>query len=154
MIELERTESPDVRDLLAKSDSYAASLYPSESIHMLTAKELDRPNVRFLVARLDGHAVGCGALLLQGDACAEIKRMFVNGPFRGLGLGSALLRRIEGIAHDEGVRLIHLETGIRQPEAIRLYRQFGYVECGPFGLYRPDPLSVFMRKPLGPVREP
>jgi putative acetyltransferase len=46
------------------------------------------------------------------------------------------------------VTLMQLETGIRQSEAIALYRKFGYVERGPFGAYRPDPLSLFIEKKL------
>ncbi len=33
-----------------------------------------------------------------------------------------------------------------QPEAMQLYRRNVYVEIGPFGDYREDPLSVFMEK--------
>ena len=43
---------------------------------------------------------------------------------------------------------MQLETGIRQPEAIALYRSFGYAERGPFGAYKPDPFSLFMEKRL------
>jgi putative acetyltransferase len=41
-----------------------------------------------------------------------------------------------------------LETGVKQPEAFALYRAHGYVERGPFGDYRPDPLCGFMEKRL------
>ena len=47
-----------------------------------------------------------------------------------------------------GVRLFRLETGIKQTEAVGLYRKLGYRERHPFGAYRPDPLSVFMEKSL------
>ncbi len=47
-----------------------------------------------------------------------------------------------------GVTLMQLETGIKQPEAIALYRKLGYAERGPFGTYQPDPLSLFMEKRL------
>jgi putative acetyltransferase len=43
---------------------------------------------------------------------------------------------------------MQLETGTKQPEAIALYRKFGYAERGPFGAYKPDPLSLFMEKRL------
>ena len=49
---------------------------------------------------------------------------------------------------DSGLLLARLETGIRQPEALGLYRASGYREIGPFGDYGPDPLSVFMEKNL------
>ena len=41
-----------------------------------------------------------------------------------------------------------LETGYLQTEAIGLYRRLGYAERPPFGDYLPDPLSIFMEKPL------
>jgi len=74
--------------------------------------------------------------------------MFVDPAARGKGIGQALLQAIEVAAFDEGVRLIRLETGIHNTEALRLYRRFGYVDGGSFGNYRNDPLSVFMEKPL------
>ncbi len=47
-----------------------------------------------------------------------------------------------------GFVAVRLETGIYQPEAIGLYRKYGYVEIEPFGSYLPDPLSLFMEKRL------
>ncbi|MDR6292049.1 MULTISPECIES: GNAT family N-acetyltransferase [Inquilinus] len=147
-ISLESPRQDAVLDLIRQSDAYAASLYPAESNHMLDLGALDRPAVRFFVARRDGRVVGCGALVVGGDGQAELKRMFVDPATRGLKVGRDLLARIEGEARSLGVTLIQLETGIRQPEAIGLYRRFGYRDRGPFGDYGPDPLSVFMEKAL------
>jgi ribosomal protein S18 acetylase RimI-like enzyme len=72
--------------------------------------------------------------------------MFVADAARGRGAGHALLRRIEETARREGVRVLSLETGIRNAEALALYRRAGFRERGPFGSYLPDPLSVFMEK--------
>jgi len=58
------------------------------------------------------------------------------------------MEALEREAATLGVRLMQLETGIKQPEAIALYRAFGYVERDPFGGYQPDPLSLFMQKRL------
>jgi putative acetyltransferase len=55
---------------------------------------------------------------------------------------------LEREAAKHGVTLMRLETGIKQTEAIALYRKHGYVERGPFGAYRLDPLSLFMEKQL------
>ena len=46
----------------------------------------------------------------------------------------------------DGVRVIRLETGVRQPESLALYRRHGYTERGPFGSYQRDPLSTFFEK--------
>jgi putative acetyltransferase len=148
-ISLESPRQDAVIDLIRQSDAYAASLYPAESNHMLDLGALERPAVRFFVARRDGRVVGCGALVVGGDGQAELKRMFVDPATRGLKVGRDLLARIEDEARDLGVRLIQLETGIHQPEAIGLYRRFGYRDRGPFGDYGPDPLSVFMEKTVG-----
>jgi len=138
-----------VLDLIRQSDALMASLYPAESNHMLDIASLERPEVRFFVARRDGKVVGCGALVVGTGGQAELKRMFVDPATRGLKVGRDLLARIEDEARRLGVRLIQLETGIHQPEAIGLYRRFGYQERGPFGDYKPDPLSLFMEKALG-----
>ncbi|WP_225770882.1 GNAT family N-acetyltransferase [Inquilinus sp. Marseille-Q2685] len=137
-----------VLNLIRQSDALMASLYPAESNHMLDITSLERPEVRFFVARREGRVVGCGALVVGADGQAELKRMFVDPATRGLKVGRDLLARIEHEARGLGVRLIQLETGIHQPEAIGLYRRFGYRDCGPFGGYGPDPLSLFMEKAL------
>ncbi len=145
-IALEDPAEPEVAPLLQASDAYMASLYPAESNHMLDVASLRHPQVAFLVARVDGKALGCGAVVDSGEGWAEVKRMFVSPAARGLKLGRLLLDEIETIAARRGVRVLRLEMGARQPEAMGLYRSAGFVEIGPFGAYAPDPLSIFMEK--------
>lgn len=109
---------------------------------------LARPQVRFLVAREDGRAVGCAALLLGPDGTAELKRMIVHQGARGKGIGRTLLTAIERAACLEGVTLLMLETGPLNAAALALYKRHGYTERGPFGIYEAGPWSVFMEKPL------
>jgi putative acetyltransferase len=61
-----------------------------------------------------------------------------------------LLVALEDAARQKHISRISLETGIKQPEAIGLYRASGYQDCPPFGTYTPDPLSLFMTKRLQP----
>ncbi|PST24587.1 N-acetyltransferase [Mesorhizobium plurifarium] len=145
----ESPRQPAVIRLLELSDAYAASLYPAESNHLVDLSQLEQPTVSFFVARLAGRIVGCCALVEAGDGTAEIKRMFVDPEARGLKLGRLLLSALEAKAEKLGLTAIRLETGIYQPEAIGLYKASGYVETAPFGSYRPDPLSLFMEKPVG-----
>ena len=147
-ITVETPDQPEVHALLQASDAYMAHLYPAESNHMLDVKELCRPEVTFIVARIGGQAVGCGAIVESAHGWAEIKRMFVAPAARGHKLGRRLLQELEAIAANKGVALLRLETGIRQPEALGLYRAMGFIEIAPFGPYRPDPLSLFMEKSL------
>jgi putative acetyltransferase len=147
-IAVEDPAQAEIAPLLQASDAYMASLYPAESNHMLDVASLRQPQVAFLVARVDGKALGCGAVVDSGEGWAEVKRMFVSPAARGLKLGRRLLDEIEAVAARRGVRALRLEMGGLQPEALGLYRSAGFVEIGPFGAYRPDPLSIFMEKTL------
>lgn len=147
-ITAEPPRQTEVLRLLEMSDAYMASLYPAESNHMLDIASLEKPGVNFLVARHDGRIVGCCALVEAGDGTAEIKRMFVDPDARGLSIGRRLMETIEALGREKGIAAVRLETGISQPEALGLYRRFAYREIGPFGDYKPDPLSLFMEKRL------
>jgi putative acetyltransferase len=148
-IALESPRAPEVIRLVEALDAYLSALYPPESNHLLDVDALSGSDVRFFVARRRGEALGCGALQVHADGSGEVKRMFVRPGARGLRLGRRLLEHIEEQARRDGCRVLRLETGIHQPEALGLYRAVGFVERGPFGAYGPDPLSLYMEKPLG-----
>jgi len=144
-------ESPrqdDVIALIRQSDALMQSLYPAESNHLVDVDSLAAFDVHFVVARERGRALGCGAFVLGEGGHAEMKRVFVDPAARGKGVARAIMEALEQEAARLGVTRMQLETGIRQPEAIALYRKFGYAERGPFGSYQPDPLSPFMEKRL------
>ena len=136
MIAIENPAQADVIALLQAADAWYAKLYPAESNHLLDVASLQGTEVSFFVARqTDGALLGYGAVVDQGGY-AEIKRMYVAPAARGLKLGRRLLERLEARAAELGLTCIRLETGIRQPEAIALYRKAGYRDIGPFGDYR------------------
>jgi putative acetyltransferase len=154
MLAIAQEAPQEVYELLRQSDGYSAAVYPAESRHPTHVDALSAPEVRFFVARRDGQAIGCGALVLGRDGHAEIKRMFVDPMARGQGVGRAILQTIEETATREGVHRIRLETGVHNREALALYRRHGYSERQPFGSYRHDPLSVFMEKEVVPKGGP
>ena len=94
--------------------------------------ELRPPAGVLLVARLRTDPIGCGALKLHADAPAEIKRMWVAGSARGLGLGRRLLSELETYAAEHGAGVVRLETNRSLTEAIGLYRSSGYAEVDRF----------------------
>jgi len=147
-IAAEDPRQPDVRQLIALSDAYLEALYPPDSNHLVGVAELAAPGTVLLVARVDGEALGSIAFRSIAPDQAEMKRMFVRADARGRGLGRRLLEALEDAARSRRITRISLETGIRQPEAIGLYRAAGYRECPPFADYAPDPLSLFMTKRL------
>lgn len=147
-IAFETPDQPEIVALIADLDAYQLTLYPPESVYALDLQSLLRPEVRFAVARdAAGGLLGCAAVVLSTDY-GEIKRMYVKPEARGLGAGKDLMAALEHAARAAGCRSMVLETGPAQPEAIGLYARHGFAVCGPYGDYRDDPLSVFMRKVL------
>jgi putative acetyltransferase len=142
--------SPEAQSLIAQSDAYMAALYPAESNHLESVEALRQAHVLFVGAHVAGALVGCGAVKTMNDdgTYGEIKRVFVLDAYRGKGLSKAIMQTLEAHLSASGVNLARLETGIHQPEALGLYAKLGYVAREPFGSYAPDPLSLFMEKPL------
>lgn len=139
---------PPAEGLLALSDQYFAALYPPESNHLDSTADLGRPSVTFVGAYVDTVLAGCGAAKVMEDdgRYGEIRRVFVTESHRGIGVAKAVMQYLEERLREEGVEVARLETGAKQPAALALYSGLGYIERGPFGSYRQDPLSVFMEK--------
>jgi putative acetyltransferase len=138
----------DVAELLRQGEAFSASLYPPESSHHLPLDALRRPEARFFVARdTKGTALATGALVLHDD-WAEIKRMWVEEAARGRGIARRVLNVLIGQAASAGIEILRLETGVASHAALALYEKTGFKRRAPFADYRPDPLSVFMERPV------
>lgn len=98
---------------------------------------------RFIVAYLNGTAIGCGGYRTHHDdasgATAEIKRMYVEPEARRHGVARAILARLEAQARSHGYHAIILDTGSKQHEAHNLYESCGYTRTPGFGIYRDKP---------------
>ncbi|WP_375401059.1 GNAT family N-acetyltransferase [uncultured Amnibacterium sp.] len=95
----------------------------------------------FLLAELDGVAVGCGGLRRIDHEHGEIKRMYVAPQARGSGASIAILRALEREASAAGWRRLVLETGTGQPDAMRFYAREGWVPIPCWGAYALDDFS-------------
>src|SRR3954471_11891383 len=65
----------------------------------------------FLLARLDGELVGCGALRQMNANAAEANRMYVVPSARRRGVARAILNELEHRAAHFGYRTLRAETG-------------------------------------------
>jgi GNAT superfamily N-acetyltransferase len=79
--------------------------------------------------------VGHAALRWLG-ADLELKRMYVAPSHRGKGVSVALLTAVEQEAARIGAARIVLQTGDRQPDAVRLYEKSGYIRIPIFAPYQ------------------
>ncbi len=147
-----------IAELMADLDERYAADGPTDGdspevigLHAVRAEQVTPPHGVLLVARLDGDPVGCGAVrpVLAGPPdVAEIKRMYTAPAARRRGVSRALLARLEVEAAALGYRRVQLETGLRQPEAIRLYESVGYHRIPDFGQYQGDELTVCYARDL------
>jgi GNAT superfamily N-acetyltransferase len=110
---------------------FEAGFDPARSISA-NADELTPPTGVFVVARLGGRPVGCGALKRKDRRTGEIKRMWVSSDTRGLGIGRRILEALEARARTFGLRTLRLETNRTLEEAQALYRGCGCAEIAPF----------------------
>lgn len=94
--------------------------------------EVSPPRGVFLVARLDGEAIGCGGMKTLEPGIGSIKRMWVDRSKRGLGLGRRILAALEAQAAELGFEVLRLETNRSLGEAQGLYRRCGYREVAAF----------------------
>lgn len=107
-----------------------------------------------VVLFLDDKPAGCGCFKKYDEETVEIKRMFVANAYRNKGLGGMIVHELESWALSLGYRYTVLETAIRQPEAIHLYKKLGYVEIEKYGPYVGMEESICMRKPISPLSQP
>jgi len=134
-VEVEDAGSADARRCLARyyqelGERFPTGFDPARSIRT-GSEDMNPPRGRFVLARLDGEALGCGGLLLTGEL-PYIKRMWVDPEARGLGIGRRLLAALERLARDQGATRVRLETNASLSEALQLYRSSGYQEVDPF----------------------
>jgi GNAT superfamily N-acetyltransferase len=140
--------APEAASLIAALDADLEARYPGLEIHGIDAAGFRNGGGVFLVGKLDGVPVACGAIRQLSSDVTELKRMFVAPGYRGRGFARAMLHALERIAAARGYRAIRLETGVHQPEAIALYQSAGYRSIPVYGQYISDPRSRCFEKAL------
>lgn len=132
------------RRLLAALDAELDERYAGEDVCPPTYDPADfaPPRGVFLVARRNGEVVGCGALRPGPEpGTGEVKRMYVVPTARGRRIAELLLAALVDQARALGHRRLVLETGVAQPEAMRLYERLGWHPVPDYGHYAESPLT-------------
>jgi putative acetyltransferase len=149
-IAVEPFDSADAQRLITALDAHLASRYPPEQRFgpNLKPEQVAAGLGTFVVARMDGRAVGCGAVRLLDEGTVEVKRMYVAPDVRGQGVAKEILGHLEGAGRELGAGRAVLETGVYQDEAIGLYRRAGYRKVDCWGEYLTAPTSVCYEKKI------
>lgn len=151
MIQLKRTNSDDAdfRMLVSLLDRDLAVRDGDEHAFYAQYNKIDAIK-NTIVAYLENKPVGCGAFKEYEPATVEIKRMYVLPEYRGQRIAAEILSALELWAAELDYKACILETGKKQPEAIRLYQRSGYSLISNYGQYANVENSVCMRKELQP----
>lgn len=147
---IERTDAthPGFRRLVRQLDAHLAVTDGDEHDFYHQYNGLD--DIKYVVLLHENRrTVACGAIKAFDPVTMEVKRMFTLPGARGRGLAGQVLAELETWARELGYRRCVLETGVRQPYAIRLYEKCGYQRMAEnYGQYRGVENSVCMEKEL------
>ncbi|MFC0210883.1 GNAT family N-acetyltransferase [Paenibacillus chartarius] len=122
----EDVRSADSQQLIRELSEQLGALYESDGTAGFQPSDVEVPRAAFVVARIEGFPVGCGALRPLSEESVEVKRMYTRESFRRQGVGRAILAELERLAGEFGYRSLKLQTGPKQPEAAALYERVGY----------------------------
>jgi DNA-binding MarR family transcriptional regulator/GNAT superfamily N-acetyltransferase len=132
-------EPPDSADARCCLNAYFRELaarfengFDADADESARAADMSPPSGLFVIARLDGDAVGCGGFKRVGKATGEIKRVWTAPSARGMGVARRMLRTLEAAAGEVGVKTLRLDTNRALTEAHALYRSEGYREITRF----------------------
>jgi GNAT superfamily N-acetyltransferase len=150
MIKFQRSryDDPVFITLTSQLDADLSSRYFTQQEDFAAQNKMDA-SAKVIVAYEDDEPIGCGALRPMDERnTVELKRMYVLPEYRGRGISGQLLLELEKWAAEDGFRVIRLETGNKQPEAIALYLKRGYLPIAPYGPYVDEETSLCMEKQL------
>ncbi|HYY29255.1 MAG TPA: GNAT family N-acetyltransferase [Chthoniobacterales bacterium] len=144
----EDPRSPDATRLLSAFVDDVKNRYdsPPTDVGEFDLALVSIPRSVFLVARRDGKAVGCGALVPLDEYRVEVKRTFVDREERGLGIATVILEELERLAREFGYDVICLETGNKQPESIALYAKAGFYRIPNYPPFERDHSALCFEK--------
>jgi GNAT superfamily N-acetyltransferase len=105
--------------------------------------------IKFVVVAYENDKpVACGAIKEFSPEIMEVKRMYTSLASRGKGIASNVLTELERWAFELSYKKCILETGKKQPEAIRLYEKNAYQIIPNYGQYVGIENSVCFEKKL------
>ena len=149
MINLVKTNSDD-RDfieLVKKLDSELGERDGSDHSFYSQFNKIDK--IKLVVLAYENETpLACGAIKEFDTTTMEVKRMYVTPELRGKGIAAKVLLELESWARELSYTKCVLETGKRQPEAIRLYEKCEYVRIPNYGQYIGVENSVCFEKKL------
>ncbi|MDF2650991.1 MAG: family N-acetyltransferase [Paenibacillus sp.] len=127
--------NPELLHLISKLDEELFERYPAEEVFGINFDDPMTQEIVFVVAYMNRLPVGCGGIRPLDNESTELKRFFVDKPYRNRGVAARILNLLEKTAKQLKFKYIRLETGVEQPESVHFYKKHGYKETDKFGDY-------------------
>jgi putative acetyltransferase len=141
------SENIDFVELVARLDNLLAEMDGRDHDFYNQYNKIDK--IKHVVVAYSGEIpVACGAIKEFDRKTMEVKRMFTVESHRGKGLAKQVLTELENWALELGYSKCILETGLRLPDAMRLYQRNGYHQIPNYGQYVEMENSICFEKKL------
>ena len=138
-------DDPQVNELLTKHFIELRSVSPEGSSHVLDIPGLKDPSIKFWSLWENNELIGCGALKLFDETHGEFKSIRVSDKFRNKKYGGKIISHLIEKSKQIGSTKLSVETGAGDffAPARKLFKSFGFKECGPCAHYKDDPNSCY-----------
>jgi ribosomal protein S18 acetylase RimI-like enzyme len=155
MIEIIQAESPEqikeIRKLFREYESWLGIDLCFQDFEKELANlpgKYAKPDGRLFLISVENKLAGCIALRKIDFKICEMKRLYVRGDFRALGLGKILIEKLIEEAKSESYKKMRLDTlPDKMPLAVKLYKSYGFYEIKPY-YHNPHEKTLFMELDL------
>jgi len=115
---------------------------------VLSLEELlkDFERMTFYVYKSENKVVGVGALQIESEGTGRIRWVYILPEYQRMGIGTALVIRLEQQAREIGIRRLRLLTIEKANWAVNFYKRLGYDLTEKIEM--PWGFDVFMEKKL------
>ena len=140
-------DNEKVNELLKKHFIELKSVSPEGSTHVLDVGGLKNKTIKFWSIWNNEYLVGCGAVKILDQNNGEFKSIRVHDEFREKGYGQKIISILISKSKIIGLKNIFVETGSGRffEPARKLFQSCGFKKCDPFGHYKDDPNSCYMK---------
>ncbi|TGA95932.1 GNAT family N-acetyltransferase [Sporolactobacillus shoreae] len=126
-------DSTDALVLMNELSSILEGITGDSGRNSFNSEDVRRPRSLFVIAYIQGEAVGCGAIRPIDKNTAEVKRMYAK--LKRKGIGSKILDYLENEAHKMGYKKLILETRQINQKAVQFYKSKSYLRIHNYGKY-------------------
>ena len=105
------------------------------------------PDGAFIIAKDGNNIIGCVGIRKLEDTICEMKRLFVNDNYKGLGIGRKLVEKIIEEAKTKNYKKMRLDTLSTMEAALNMYYKYGFYKIKPY-YNNPNNNAEYLEKTL------